>query len=335
MGIKESILSADQKAMENAVQSEREAQFADGLVKAIDLPSNIADVIDEELRSTPQEKRQKAEEEKVEQEEQAEEDQEEVKEETSEESEEESSEEDLVPRSKVQKRIDELTRDKAILESRLRRLEEKSVSQETPSDSDMARLEKMSDEELRHVKKQINIAKVKSMNDEAQLSQLVDLEEKVETALRSAPNRFQSTQVGQFNKTWEEVSGIEGKQFTPEFQKKLFAEANHIYARSNALKRDVSGQAEALWAAYDKLSAVRNFTEGKSKATDLERQVNTLKKKISVDSSSKKSSSQDSDSTQKLFYKAKNGDSRAKTEYFKKIINIDNLVTDEDQRYYK
>jgi hypothetical protein len=63
--------------------------------------------------------------------------------------------------------------------------------------------------------------------------------------------------------------------------------------------------------------------------------VNTLKKKISVDSSSKKSSSQDGDSTQKLFHKAKNGDSKAKTEYFKKIINIDNLVTDEDQRYYR
>jgi len=328
MAVTEKILTPDQKAMEQAAQQGMEDKFAEGLVKSFDLPSNIASVIEEEERSANLQK----------QEEPAQEEQPEAEEEDpkAEEAQEEPEEEgDLIPKSKVQKRIDDLTREKAILESRLRRLEEKSQEREVPQDSDEIRLSKMSESELLNVKKQIRIAQIKNSQDEAQLNQLLELEEKVESAIRTAPERRATAQVSNFNNSWNELAGIEGENFTKDFQAKLFQEANSIYARSNALKKDPQGQAEALWAAYDKLSAIRKFTEGKSKAGNLERQVNDLKKKISVDSSSKKSASQDSDSGQKLFQKAKFGDLNAKTEYFKKkVINLDSLVSSDDQRYY-
>ena len=327
MSVKETILTPDQKAMEQAVQQDMENKFAEGLVKSFDLPSNIASVVEEEERSAKLPK----EEEPV-QEEQPEE---EVQEEAPKAEEEPEEEGDLIPKSKVQKRIDDLTREKAILESRLRRLEEKAQERVTSKDPDEARLENMSETELSNLKKQIRIAQIKNGSDEAQLNQLLELEEKVDSALRTAPERKTNAQVQHFNNSWNELAGIEGENFTKDFQAKLFQEAGAIYARSNALKKDPQGQAEALWAAYDKLSAVRKFTEGKSKAGNLERQVNDLKKKISVDSSSKKSVGQETDSQQKLFHKAKFGDLQAKTEYFKKkVINMDSLVSSDDQRYY-
>lgn len=327
MSVKETILTPDQTSMMQAQQSENETKFAEGLAKSFDLPSTLADALETEIKLEGKPKEEQVDEPQDASEESNEQADEQVQEESKEE---EGGEEDLIPKSKVQKRIDELTREKARLESRLKRLEDSANQPKQPVDSDTEAISKMSEPELVSLKRQIRMAQIESAGDKAKLSQLLDLEDKVESHIRTAPQRFQQSQVSNFQSSWGEISSVEGESFSKDFQAKLFQEANNIYARSNALKRDVNGQAEALWAAYDKLSAIRSLSDGKTKTNELERQVNTLKKKISVDSSSKKSASQDSDSMAKLFNKAKNGDTRSKAEFFRKRLNTDALVSEDD-----
>jgi hypothetical protein len=64
---------------------------------------------------------------------------------------------------------------------------------------------------------------------------------------------------------------------------------------------------------------------GKTKVAELDRQVNTLKKKVSLDGVSRKAS-QESDSDAKMFKKAKNGTLGDKLEFFRKRLDTDAQV---------
>ena len=158
-GINEVNLTPEQKAADKAGQEAREDAFAEKLVQSLDLPASLSEAIEEGHKK----EKAKPKEEIVTEEELDKEESEEQSEETSDNKNEDTDTEsnskeddDLIPRSKVQKRIDQLTRERIQLESRIRQLEEKEEA--VPKDDEMAKLEAMNETELKAIKRQVRIA---------------------------------------------------------------------------------------------------------------------------------------------------------------------------------
>lgn len=320
-GVNEVNLNPESRAALQAGQELRESDFASKLVGSMDLPATLSRAIEEEHEL---DKKGNRNEEEIEDEEKEEVLDEETESEgkTKDEDTEDEEEEDLVPRSKVQKRIDELTRQKVELERRLQKLEESGEKAKT-KDSDSEKLANMSEDELKNLKRQVRIAQVKNASDESKLAELVDLEEKVDSALRNSPQRFQSEQLAKFHEAVNEsASDIENFD---KVSKKIFESAKEIFNDSPELQKSPTGQARAWKMAVKEFNKMESLTAGKSKAEKLEREVNTLKKKVTMDSGSQKGKGEDN-SLEKSFKKAKYGDSDDKLDFFKKRLNVDALI---------
>lgn len=326
MTVRETILSPELKAKEAALQADGEAEFAAKLAQSMDLPSTLSKEVDEQEHAQEKSEEEQEESEQDEQEEGQEESSEEEPAEESTEQE-ESEEEDLIPKSKVQKRFDELTREKAELEARLRKLED-SVKQTTPpEDPEMKKLEAMDETSLRQLKRSVRLEQIKNSTNEQALSQYMDLEDKIDKALATAPARFQTNQnnklVEAVNETRTSMDGFE------KVSQDIFKYADSIYSRSPELMGSVTGKQRAWQLAVEHFSALKQVSEGKSKRVELERQVNTLKKKISVDTNSRKLTTTE-DSEAKLFKRAKFGTNKDKEAFIRKRMNTDSLISDED-----
>lgn len=325
MAVRETQLTPEQKSQEKAVQEHDEREFASKLASSMDLPSTLADEVDQHEKdavSTPKEVEEDGEE-TEEPEVPAEEIEEEANKE-SEESEESEEEEDLIPKSKVQKRFDELTAQMKKLQAEL----EKSRSEKpsAPKDSDEAQLEKMSESELKTLKRQVRLEQIKNSADEAKVAQLMDLEEKIENTIRTAPARFQTSQVENFNRAVEETAAsLEGFD---KVKNEIFKHAKAIYDSAPELHSSPRGQERAWRFAVDHYVALNKVSEGKSTKSELERQVNTLKKKISVDTSTKKGV-QKPDSDAALKRKAIYGNDADKARFLRTRINTNSLVPDD------
>jgi hypothetical protein len=301
-----------------------EKNVAEDILNNFDLPTSIQTAVDkakaEEEKPTVEEESEEEETEEVELPKSLnskEEEKEEVKEEEKDEEDEE-----LIPKSKFQKRLDEMTREKRLLEMRLKALEEKAV-QAQPQDEDLVKLGKMSESELQNLKRQTRLAQLKNASDDNMVSKLMELEDKIDATIRSVPQRFAANQVQQFNEAVAMTS-----QEIPEFNKvskDVFALAKQIYDTAPELHKSESGQARAWNLAVQHYKIMQEANVGKSKVAELDRQVNTLKKKVSVDGVSRKAS-QEPDSSAKLFKKAKGGELRDKLEFFKKTLNTDSQV---------
>ena len=96
-------------------------------------------------------------------------------------------------KSTFQKRIDQITAKNKALEAELERIKGKDEV-----DPDLAKLEQMPSEELQRLKRQVRVEAAKSARDEARLNQLLDLEDKIETVIQSAPKKLEQTQIKNF-----------------------------------------------------------------------------------------------------------------------------------------
>lgn len=327
MAVRETQLTPEQRSQERAVQEKDEKSFASRLADSMDLPSTLAGEVDAHIKEANAEPKE-VEEEDLEQDDPevpADEIEEaEAGEEESEESDDTDDGEDLIPKSKVQKRFDELTAQMKRLQAEL----EKSRSEKPapPKDSDEAQLEKMSEAELKTLKRQVRVEQIKNNSDEAKVAQLMDLEEKIDSTIRTAPQRFASSQVENFNRAVQETAdSFEGFD---KVKAEIFNHAKAIYDSAPELHGSVRGQERAWRFAVDHFKALNKVSEGKSTKSELERQVNTLKKKISVDTTSKKGVQQaDSDATLKR--KAIHGTDADKAKFLRTRINTKSLVSDD------
>lgn len=244
-------------------------------------------------------------------------------EESAESEQEEKEDEELIPKSTFQKRLDEMTREKRLLEARLRKLEESNANPPQSRDEDLAKLEKMSESELVSLKKQVRLSQIKSANDDATLGKLMDLEDKIEGVMRTAPQRFQSNQIANFNEAVQasasEVQGFE------KVQKDIFGLAKRIYDTAPELHASVNGQARAWNLAVEHFKLLQDTNIGKTKINELSRENNTMKRKISMPSVGKKASSE-APSSEKLFKKAKFGDTKDKVDFIRNIAGTDAIV---------
>lgn len=321
MPVEQVNLNPEQKALEQMNQQQREDDFAQKLVDSVDLPANLSKNIDEANRRAAAGEEEQHEEEQEEEQEQ----EEQPEQETSEKKEEPEEEEDLIPRSKVQRRIDELTAQTKRLQMELEKVKE-SEKVAKAKDDEQSRLEQMSDDELKNLKKQVRNAQFDNLTNKEQYTRLLDLEEKIDNAMKTAPERFQKNQIDKLNQeisyTASEVQGFD--KAYPEILKT----AQDIYKDSPELQGSVSGQARAWKLAVNHYNAINKLTAGKSKTEELERKVTTLKKKVAMDGGSPKSS-QKEDTNEKAFNKARYGTPADKLKFMKTKINVNNLVDPE------
>ena len=305
----------DKQAVEQSL-AKKGTDLAQSIIKTLDLPTSIAEAVDDEQarqdtedsKSAEDDSRQKTEE---------------VSEEKSNDISSEQTEAEEPKQDSVQKRIDELTREKKQLEARLKKLESRSEP-EASKDPDLDKLSKMSVEELKETRKKI--LKAQRTADEATLDQLFDLEEKVNKTIESAPQRFQSQQVERFTEAVSSTSDLSEKEMQV-----VFGHAKNIFERTPSFRNSIDGQAEAWQLAVEHYKEMNRLTVGKSKVNELERKVNDLKKKTSLDMAVQKGNSKISDDA-KLYNKARNGDQDDKQAFFKKRLNTDALIPEEFRR---
>lgn len=316
MAIEEKTQSTQDKQAVTLDLAKKSSELAASIIKTYDLPTSIADAVDKE-----HDKGAEADDTVVE--ETTEESNEESGSEGAEELPAESEDSEPKPDS-VQKRIDELTREKRQLEARLKKLESASTNPAEAKDADLEKLSKMSVKELEETRKKI--LRAYRTADEQTLDSLFELEEKVNKSIADAPVRFQSNQLERFNEAVSSTDGLDQKELEV-----VFGHAKNIFSRTPSFQKSVDGQAEAWNLAVEHYKEMNKLTVGKSKVNELERKVNDLKKKTSLDTAVQKGNSKISEES-KLFNKAKNGSTSDKEAFLRKRLNTDSFIPEEFRR---
>ena len=185
-------------------------------------------------------------------------------------------EEDVIPKSKIQPRFDQMTARIKILEQKLA---EKEAS--APVDDVQRQLDQMTEENLEDALIQTRIAKEESREDKTKLAELVKLERRIEKQIAVAPKKFAESQVSQANKVISRLSG-EG-EITNDNYAKVLEVAKGIYERYPKMQKTVDGQAMAIELAVDHVKTLGKTTSTKSDNQNLKVQLNNLKKRTSLD----------------------------------------------------
>ncbi len=192
--------------------------------------------------------------------------QEETEQEQLETAEEESADEEVVPKSKIQPRIDKLTAER---------------ENAPPADDTQRKLDGMSENELEDVLTNVRLAKEKARDNDAELLQLVKLERQVEKTITTAPQKFVQRQIAEFNKMAEKIAS-EGDLNEAAIPKVLEI-AKGIYQQYPKLQNNIDGQAMALELAANHYRELNKFSANKPIVQNLKGQINNLKKKTSLD----------------------------------------------------
>lgn len=194
-------------------------------------------------------------------------------------------EEEVIPKSKVQARFDQLT-------STVKRLEQKLAEKENapPVDDVQRQLDAMSEDSLEDSLTQVRIAKEKARDDESKLMELVKLERRIEKTIATAPQKFVNNQVSEANRTVERLVG-EG-EVTNDNYPKVLEIAKTIYQKYPKMQKQVDGQAMAIELAVEHYKQLSKTSSVKVDTQNLKGQLNTLKRKTALDTKSVKSGGQ-------------------------------------------
>lgn len=331
MPIVEGTQTAEQIAAGNKAGEETRQKLASKIMdnkvfKSLEIP------VEEETQTEEQE--QTEEEEQTQEEEAGEEQTEEAAEEEEEAQEEEAGEdgdeETMIPRSKVQARIDRLTAEnkrlKAVAESKAI---SKATEEAASVDEQTKALRAMSTSELDALKDQVEDAKFEaySAKDTKKLQELRVLAKKIDETVRTAPIRFANAQAAAYNRKADELAqGVSPKELEVAAPK-IVAMAREIYQRYPKLQNDVEGQAIALEIAADKYKELSKYSLTKGSVNNLKSQVNKLKTKTSLDTRASKSSG-DSSVVETLRKNASGGTQRDKVALIKgdPRFNVDAMI---------
>ncbi len=205
---------------------------------------------------------------------------EEVQEETQE-------DEEVVPKSKIQPRIDQLTARLKAQQAEIDSLKTQSIM---PKDEIQAQLDAMSEDSLEDSLTQVRVAKEKARDDEAKLLELVKLERRIEKTIVQAPQRFVQNQVKEFNNTVQRLAN--DGEITDTNYSKILETAKGIYDKYPKMQKAVDGQAMALELAVEHYKAIGKTSIVKTETNNLKGQINTLKKKTALDTKNVKGGGQ-------------------------------------------
>jgi len=229
---------------------------------------------------------------------------------------EEKTDEDLIPKSKVQERIDSLTAKIKTLQSENAKLSNK------PPQTQEEKLEKLSIQDLKSLKRQTKLAQ-RAEKDDSRYVQLVDLEEKVDEMITNYPARFQQKQLSNLNSILPEVAKVD--PLVLQGKGDLWNTAASIYQRSQALQSSEMGQVEAMMLAAEHIALKKSTDSGRQKVADLNQQVTTLKKKTSLEGKTRVSTER-SNNIAKLREKARTGDIVDKENFFREALVPDEFL---------
>lgn len=239
--------------------------------KSLDLPSDEQQT--QQRQRAPVEEQQQEEEQ-----EQEEQQQEETQDDT---------DEEVIPKSKVQPRFDQMT---AIIKSLKQQLAEKETAT-APVDDIQRQLDSMTEDTLEESLIQTRIAREQSRDDPAKLAELVKLERRIEKTIATAPQKFVQNQVKEFNSAAQRLAS-EGELTNENYADILKIAKNEIYDRYPKLAKSVDGQAMALELAVAHYKQINKASSVKVDTNNLKGQLNNLKKKTSLDTKSVKGGSE-------------------------------------------
>ena len=232
---------------------------------------------------------------------------------------------ELIPKSKVNKRFQELTKEIKDLRTQLEgKTNEKAV------DPDIAKLNKKSPDDLRQLKRAVR-AKMRVETDEKQLADYDELEEKIDDALHSFPQRFQQRQVDAYNKVADEIEDDPEIKYTKEVGLTLKKLAYTIFQKYPRLQNIEDGQAMALRFAVDHFKANTRVAEGDQETKRLKKFTAKLKKKTTLDSNGLKRDKGSATAAQsKERAHAPRATTLAKADFIKNdpLFNIDSYIPD-------
>lgn len=237
--------------------------------------------------------------------------------------------EDMIPKSKIQPRIDKLSSENKRLKAELENARLNKATEERPVDEITGKLQKMSDTELKALKREVRTAQLANPTDKKSLNDLLDLEEKIDDTIRQAPQRFLNAQINAFNKKADELardSNLSEKELS-EAGPKIVEMAKGIYQKYPKLQSDVDGQAIALEIAAERYQELSKYSLKASSVKNLKSQVNTLKRKTSLDNGSSKMG-QDTSVLDQIRANAKSGNRRDKETLVREDprFNVDAMI---------
>lgn len=285
----------------NQEQEQKESEFLKELKEITKPKEEDGSEDDKELESKEEEKEES-------QSEESEESKEEVKEEESEDKEDKKTEAE-------RKRIQELAAKNKRLEAEIKKLKTTSAP-----DPEREKLESMTPEQLKNLKREVKFA-WKNEADADKARQLSDLEEKIDDVIQSAPARFERSQLESFQAAVQETQSEMGEAFSENAQKTIFSKAKAIFQSYPTLQRSVDGQAIAWQQAVDWYNETSKFQKTKERSQEVERDMNKLKKKVSLDTAVSKGAQKGNES-ERLFQKARGGDKKAETDWIKKELGL-------------
>jgi len=233
--------------------------------------------------------------------------------------------EELIPKSKVNKRFNELTKEIKDLRSQL-----EGKTRESTTDPDVIKLNKKTPDELRQLKRNVR-AKSRVETDEDKLESYYDLEDKIDDALGSYSSRFQQRQIDAYNNVAEDIEDDPEIKYTKEIGQTLKKLAFNIYQRYPKLQKLEDGQAMALRFAVDHFKANAQVVEGDQEKKKLRKFAAKLKKRTTLDANGLK---RDKSSTDVVRSKerahAPRATTLAKADYIKNdpLFNIDSYIPD-------
>lgn len=237
--------------------------------------------------------------------------------------------EDMIPKSKIQPRIDKLSSENKRLKAELENARVNKATEDKPADEISAKLQKMSETELRSLRREVRTAQLANPTDKKALNDLLDLEEKIEDTIRNAPQRFMNAQVNAFNRKADELannSNMSEKELA-EAAPKIVEMARGIYQKYPKLQSDIEGQAIALEIAAERYQELSKYSLKSSTVKNLKSQVNTLKRKTSLDNGSSKMG-QDTSALDQVRKNAQSGNRRDKERLIREDprFNVDQMI---------
>lgn len=233
-------------------------------------------------------------------------------------------EEEVVPKSKIQPRIDQLT---AKLKAQQAEIDELRTHKNTPTDETQRQLDAASENELEDYLIQVRVAKEESRSDPTKLTELVKLERRIEKSIVQAPQKFVQNQVKEFNNTVQRLAG--DGEITDANYSKILETAKGIYDKYPKMQKAVDGQAMALELALEHYKQVGRTSIVKTETNNLKGQINTLKKKTALDTKAVKGAGQ-SVNLDKLRNNAYNGTMKDKEKFAQNDprFKIDAMIPD-------
>jgi len=233
--------------------------------------------------------------------------------------------EEMIPASKLKKRLESERIKRAELESRIRTLE---AGKSSPTSDAKQKLESMDQSQLKELRRNVR-SELRIEEDSKRQEQLEGLLDDIYDVIQTIPQRFQQRQYDLLNEGINRIKSDESYDHI-DFEKHGSAIeklGEKILAKHPRLSKLEDGLVIAMEQAVERYSNALKASKGESRVKEVKRKFTKLKQKTSLDSSTVKGD-QKTKSIRKLYDKAKDPKSgiEEKAEFMENLIDVDQFL---------